>query len=80
MSDHNTPARPALGKVKPDPQDYEAIEREYGRLPSNASTAECAHRYQLAQCAKLLRLYEQGKLPLALMRELDKLAKRQRQR
>jgi hypothetical protein len=59
--------------IKPDPQDYEAIERKYGPLPPNASDAQAGERYRLAQCNKLLRLYEQGKLPLNLMREMDKI-------
>jgi hypothetical protein len=48
--------------IKPDPQDYEAIAREEGPLPANASDAEVAHRYRLALAAKFIRLYEQGKL------------------
>ena len=53
--------------ITPDRQDYEAIEREHGRLPE-------AERYRLAQANKLIRLYEQGKLPLDLMRSMDKIA------
>jgi hypothetical protein len=63
-------------EIKPDPQDYEAIEREYGRLPPNASVAQRADHYRLAQANKLIRLYEQGRLPLAAMRALDALAKK----
>lgn len=61
-------------KIEPDQQDIEAVEHELGRLPANATNAEAGHRYRLAQCAKLIRLYEQGELPLELMREMDKIA------
>ncbi|MGZ3247971.1 MAG: hypothetical protein ACXWI7_11560 [Croceibacterium sp.] len=59
--------------IKPDQQDYEAVEREHGRLPESASTEERAKQYRLAQANKLIRLYEQGKLPLEVMREMDKI-------
>jgi hypothetical protein len=65
-----------VSKIKPDPQDYQAIERKYGPLPKGASDKEAAKHYQLAQANKLIRLYEQGKLPLELMRELDEIAKK----
>ena len=45
------------GQIKPDPEDYEAIERDYGSLPSNATDREAAERYQIAQSHKLIRLY-----------------------
>jgi hypothetical protein len=60
-------------KIVPDRQDYESVEREYGRLPDNARDAQRAYHYNLAQAGKLIRLYEQGKLPLELMREMDKI-------
>ena len=66
--------------IKPDPQDYEAVEREEGPLPANASDAEVADRYRLAQAAKLIRLYEQGKLPLEQMCEMDKIRSRRAKR
>jgi len=59
--------------IEPDPQDYKAIEREHGVLPSSATVEQHAYRYQLAQAQKLIRLYEHGKLPLALMREMDRI-------
>jgi hypothetical protein len=62
--------------LKPDPQDYRAVEREYGKLSDAASVAERARHYQLAQANKLIRLYDQGKLPLEQMRALDKLRER----
>ena len=43
--------------ITPDKQDYETVEKEHGRRPANASDAEAAYRYQLAQAAKLIRLY-----------------------
>jgi hypothetical protein len=66
--------------IEPDPQDYEAIEREHGPLPANASDAEHAHRYRLAQANKQIRLYAQGKLPLDQMREMDKIRSRRTRR
>jgi hypothetical protein len=45
------------GQIQPDPEDYEAIEREYGSLPSTATDREAAERYQIAQSRKLSRLY-----------------------
>jgi hypothetical protein len=47
-------------KIKPDPEDFERIEREHGR-PSPTDAAMAKH-YQLAQAAKMIRLYEQGRL------------------
>jgi hypothetical protein len=72
--------RQPIKPIKPDPQDYEAIEREHGPLPANASDAEVADRYRDAQAAKLTRLYEQGKLPLETMREMDKIRSRRTKR
>jgi hypothetical protein len=69
---------PNAEPIKPDPQDYEAVEAEHGRLHPNASDAACAKHYQLAQATKLLRLWEQGKRPLPVMWELDALAREQK--
>jgi hypothetical protein len=41
--------------VKPDKQDFDAVEREHGPLPSTASEATRAERYRLAQAAKITR-------------------------
>ena len=41
--------------VKPDKQDFDAVEREYGPLPPTASEAARAERYRLAQAAKIIR-------------------------
>lgn len=59
--------------ITPDPQDYASVEREHGRLPVNASDLQCAEHYRLAQATKLIRLWEQGKLPLPKMRAMDRL-------
>ena len=59
--------------ITPDAQDYQTVETQYGQLPENASDAERAHHYRLAVAAKLIRLYDQGKLPLDQMRALDEL-------
>jgi ABC-type anion transport system duplicated permease subunit len=43
--------------INPDPEDFAAIQREYGPLPRDATEAEVAHHYRLAQAKKLIRLY-----------------------
>ncbi len=45
--------------VKPDKQDFAAVDREYGPLPPTASKAARAERYRLAQAAKIIRQLEQ---------------------
>jgi hypothetical protein len=45
--------------IKPDQQDFDAVEKEYGPLPPNASQAALDERYRLAQAAKVIRLLEQ---------------------
>ena len=45
--------------VKPDKQDFDAVEREYGPLPPTASEAARAERYRLAQAAKIVRQLEE---------------------
>jgi hypothetical protein len=45
--------------VKPDKQDFDAVESEYGPLPQTASKAARAERYRLAQAAKVIRQLEQ---------------------
>jgi hypothetical protein len=60
----------------PDQIDFERVEKEHGPLPPNASIEEQARRYNLAVSSMVLRLYEQGRLPLAMMREIDGLRKR----
>ena len=44
-------------KIIPDQQDFEQIEKEYGRLPDGASDEETAERYRLAQANKIIRLF-----------------------
>jgi hypothetical protein len=60
-------------KVKPDPEDYAQVEREYGRLPYHATIKEQAEHYRLAQSAKLIRLYREGKLPPELAQEMERI-------
>jgi hypothetical protein len=57
--------------VRPDRQDYAAVNRRYGELPATASDEEAARHYRLAQACKPIRLYEQGRLPLDQMRYMD---------
>ena len=45
--------------IKPDRQDFEAVEKEYGPLPPNASQSALDERYRLAQAAKVIRQLEQ---------------------
>jgi len=66
--------RDAAGKTIPDPQDIAAIEAERGALPRDATPEQVKERYMLAQVRKLIRLWEQGKLPLDVMREMDRIA------
>jgi hypothetical protein len=61
--------------IKPDAQDFEAVARQFGDLPENASEQRADH-YLLAQATKLLRLYDHGKLPLKLMREIDEISRK----
>jgi hypothetical protein len=58
-------------EIIPDPQDFEAIEHEHGRLPPNATDEQRQRHYCLAQMLKMIRLYDHGKLSLDLMRKLD---------
>ncbi len=48
-----------IGAIKPDQQDFDAVEKEYGPLPPTASKAVIAERYRLAQAAKVIRQLEQ---------------------
>jgi hypothetical protein len=45
--------------VKPDKQDFDAVEKEHGPLPPTASEAARAERYRLAQAAKITRQLEE---------------------
>jgi hypothetical protein len=45
--------------VKPDKQDFDAVEREHGPLPPAASEVARAERYRLAQAAKIVRQLEE---------------------
>ena len=44
-------------KIRPDAEDFEFIRREYGTLHDDNNDEEVAYFYQLAQAAKLIRLY-----------------------
>ena len=54
-------------EIDPDPQDIELADASY------PETSE-AERYRFAQANKVIRLCEQGRLPLAMkMRRLDRM-------
>jgi hypothetical protein len=48
-----------MGTIKPDQQDFDAVEKEYGPLSPSASQAALAERYRLAQAAKVIRQLKQ---------------------
>jgi len=52
------PTKSETGAIKPDQQDFEAVEKEYGPLPTTASQS-ARERYRLAQAAKVIRQLEQ---------------------
>ena len=60
-------------EIIPDPQDFQAIEQEHGKLPPGATEELRQHHYCLAQMLKMIRLYDNGKLPITLIREMDKI-------
>ena len=60
-------------EIIPDPEDFQAIEEEHGKLPAGTTEELRRHHYCLAQMLKMIRLYDNGKLPLNLMREMDKI-------
>jgi hypothetical protein len=66
--------RDAAGKIIPDPADSAAIDAEHGALARDPNPEQAQQRYMLAQARKLIRLWEQGKLPLDVMREMDRIA------
>jgi hypothetical protein len=43
--------------IEPGPEDFKAVERQYGCLPDNASIEQRARHYRLAQATKLIRLH-----------------------
>ena len=49
------PTKSKIEAIKPDQQDFDAVEKEYGLLPPNASQAALDERYRLAQAAKVIR-------------------------
>jgi hypothetical protein len=60
-------------QIIPDPEDFQAIESEYGRLPTDASDEQRSRHYCFALTLKMVRLYEHGRLPLSLLREMDRI-------
>ena len=65
------------GKIRPDLEDFDAV-KDTPYDPQKTQVENDAYKYQLAQARKLVRLYELGQLPLELMREMEKLVKRDR--
>jgi hypothetical protein len=53
------PTKSKIEAIKPNQQDFAAVEKEYGPLPPNASQAVLDERYRLAQAAKVIRQLEQ---------------------
>jgi len=53
------PTKSKIEAIKPDQQDFDAVEKEHGLLPPNASQAAQDERYRLAQAAKVIRQLEQ---------------------
>jgi hypothetical protein len=47
--------------IQPEPQDFEAVEKELGPLPLDASEQEAAHRSRLAQATKILRIFDSNR-------------------
>jgi hypothetical protein len=68
-----------LYPIKPDRQDFRAVQ-DTPYDPSKTRQESDAYLYQLAQAAKLIRLYEHGQLPLASMGELDAIRAQSRTR
>lgn len=58
--------------IEPDLRDHEEVARMYGPLPLDASYEQKLRHYKLAQTETFCRLYENGKLPLPLMRLFDR--------
>ena len=56
---HDQTHQSKIESIKPDQQDFDAVEKEYGPLPPNPSQAAPAERYRLAQAAKVIRQLEQ---------------------
>jgi hypothetical protein len=52
------PTKSKMEAIKPEQQDFDAVEKEYGPLPPNPSRGALAERYRLAQAAKVIRQLE----------------------
>ena len=53
--------------IEPDPEDFAAVDAEYGPLPHDASDKYATDRYRLAQATKLIRLNSAGIAEQALL-------------
>ena len=53
------PAKSKMEAIKPEQQDFDAVEKEYGPLAPNPGRVALAERYRLAQAAKVIRQLEQ---------------------
>ena len=52
---------PDSASIQPEPQDFEAVEREFGPFPLDASQQEAIHRYRFAQATKILRMFDSSR-------------------
>jgi hypothetical protein len=60
--------------IVPEQCDIDKIDAQHGRLPRGASVEQQAERYCLYQAQALIRLWEDGQLPLDLIQKMDGLA------
>ena len=49
------PTKSKIEAIKPNQQDFDEVEKEYGPLPPNAGQAALDEHYRLAQAAKVIR-------------------------
>jgi len=66
------PTKGKIGTIKPERQDFAAVEKEFGSLPPTASTAVVAERHRLAQAANVIRKLEQVALSSKTMKRTSK--------
>ncbi len=64
----------AAGKIVPLDVDIQAVDAKHGKLPHSAPPEAQAERYRLYQAAAAIRMWENGELPLDVMRHMDSLA------
>ena len=67
-------------KIVPDPQDLDAAAANTPRNEGETAEQYFARIYRLAIATKLIRLYEQGRSPLQLIREMDRIREEQKDR